>query len=152
MSPLDRLKRVEKNLLDQDEFDHAREIARAIDELHVQQTPSNSPFDPPAPETSSHYKAWAAICEVMREIGGSSWSSAASCPREAAVAAIRSMAAQCSAQPAADERPASTPPLGAIWVDALGYAAGFLHAHDRVAIARELRALGSWLVANAPQE
>lgn len=136
----------------------ARDMQRKLDviiaELRAQMAPTDSPFDESAPANSQHFKTWVAVMDAL-DATGFDWRprTPQTCAKDAAVAAIRSMAAQCSAQPpVADERSAGVPPLGAIWIDALGYAAGFLHAHDRVAIARELRALGSWLAANAPQE
>ena len=72
---------------------------------------------------------------------------------ENAVAAIRSMAAQCSAQPAPDyARPMGVPAIRREQIDALVFANGFMYAKGHEPIADQLAALVGWLRTHAPQE
>lgn len=124
-----------------------------IAELRRQFEPTGSPFDESAPANSQHFKTWVAIMDAL-DASGFDWRprTPKSSAKDAAVAAIRSMAAQCSARPAAvDERPAGVPPLRQAQIGALSYAIGYLEARDRGAVSLELSTLHAWLVANAPR-
>ena len=155
MQTLDSLDNFAAHLVSCNRPGDAMVLRSYINELRPYFEPSDSPCEQGTPEMSAHFRAWSAICEVMREVRGPDWSQAQPvgtvCPRDAAVTAIRSMAAQCSAQPVAG-RPTGVPPLRQAQIGALSYAIGYLEARDRGAVALELSTLHAWLVANAPQE
>lgn len=148
MQTLDSLDTFAAHLVSCNRPGDAMVLRSYINELRPYFEPDASPFDPSA---SQQIKAWAAICEVMREIGGPNWSSAAICARDAAVAAIRSMAAQCSAQPAPAGGPQGVPePVQGL--SSLYYATGYMEGCGRPDVASDLKRIGEWLRTNAPQE
>lgn len=133
----------------------ARQLQDAVAELRPYFEPSGTPEDR-APTNSQHFRAWSAVVDVLNEVRGThrNWGADDSlCPRDAAVATIRSMAAQCSAQPpAADERPVGVPAIPRAQLDALLYAIGYMKARDTAWPTDALLPLYNWLRANAPQE
>ena len=125
-----------------------------IAELRRQFEPTGSPFDESAPANSQHFKTWVAIMDAL-DGSGFDWRprTPQTCAKDAAVAAIRSMAAQCSAQPAPDyARPLGLPAIRREQIDALVFANGFMYAKGHEPIADQLAALVGWLRTNAPQE
>ncbi|AAR89302.1 gp11 [Burkholderia phage Bcep43] len=153
MTPIEKLEQFALRLhaagLDMAHID----LVAIIADLRAQFKPTDSPFDESAPANSQHFKTWIAITDAL-DGSGFDWRprTPQTCAKDAAVAAIRSMAAQCSAQPpVADECPAGVPPLRQAKIGALSYAIGYLEARDRGAVALELSTLHAWLVANAPR-
>lgn len=140
MKAIERLKALHDDLVRRDMYATARDVNNIIDELRRE-----------LPETGVR-AAWCAVVDTLRAVRPD-WDETAGKPSmENAVAAIRSMAAQCSAQAAPpDERPAGVPPLRQGQIGALAYAIGYLEARDRGAVALELTTLHAWLVANAPR-
>lgn len=96
--------------------------------------------------------AFGAVCATLNEAARGWDSDKRFRVDEQAVAAIRSMAAQCSAWPApVADGPTDVAPLRQAQIGALSYAIGYLEARDRGAVALELSTLRAWLVANAPR-
>ena len=136
-------------------LDFAQEMHDIVDELRAQLAPCG-PDGMSAQSNSSHFRAWSAVVDALNEVRGTrrNWGADdALAPRDAAVAAIRSMAAQCSAQPAPDcARPMGVPAIHREQIDALVFANGFMYAKGHELIADQLAALVGWLRTNAPQE
>lgn len=135
--------------------DHSARLRSIIAELRAQLAPCG-PDGKSAQSNSSHFRAWSAVVDVLNEVRGTqrNWGADdALAPRDAAVAAIRSMAAQCSAQPTPDyARPMGVPAIRREQIDALVFANGFMYAKGHEPIADQLAALVGWLRTNAPQE
>lgn len=104
------------------------------------------------PETGVR-AAWAAVVDTLRAVRPD-WDETAGKPSmDNVVVAIRSMAAQCSAQSAPDySRPMGVPAIRREQIDALVFANGFMYAKGHEPIADQLAALVGWLRTNAPQE
>lgn len=153
MKPLDSILDVAAALAAAGSTLSARQLQDAVAELRAQFKPTDSPFDEAAPANSQHFRTWCAIMDAL-DGSGFDWRprTPQTCAKDAAVAAIRSMAAQCSAQTqVADARSAGVPPLRQAQIGALSYAIGYLEACDRGAVAAELYTLHAWFVANAPR-
>lgn len=144
MKAYERLNALHEALLRRHQFATARDIGAIIDELRSEM-----------PETGVR-AAWAAVVDTLYEARPDWAETAGKSSMENAVAAIRSMAAQCSAQELQTLQAQLTPPAGVrplrqSQIGALSYAIGYLEARDRGAVAVELNTLHAWLVANAPR-
>lgn len=140
MKAIERLKALHDVLVQRDMYAQARDVNYIIDELRRELS-----------ETGVR-AAWAAVVDTLSAVRPDWDETAGKSSMDNAVAAIRSMAAQCSAQPmAVDERPAGAPRRRQAQIDALSYAIGYLEARDRGTVALELSTLHAWLIANAPR-
>ena len=141
MSPLDKLHALHDDLVRRNMYATARDVNKIIVELRKE-----------LPETGVR-AAWAAVVDALCEARPDWDETAGKSSMENAVATIRSMAAQCSAQPAPDYvRPMGVPAIRREQIDALVFANGFMYAKGHEPIADQLAALVGWLRTNAPQE
>ena len=115
----------------------------------VELRPYFAPSDEfPAPADSAHFMAWAKIVDVMHEVRPDWNTNGFQSPRDNAVAAIRSMAAQCSAQPAPAIPIAWPEPVTPEQMDALVFANGFMRGHGFDLVSDQLAAVIGWLRTN----
>lgn len=157
MKALEHIEEVAANLTSSGRPALAAKLQDAVNELRSRVAPLG-PDGMMAQHNTSHFRAWSAIVDVLNEVRGCAvnWGADASlAPRDAAVATIRSMAAQCSARPAPDvDSPTGVAPLRQAQLDALQYAIGFLSAGENPREQRaadELDELATWLHTNAPR-
>lgn len=130
-------------------LDFAQEMHDIVDELRPYFEPSESPFDESAPANSQHFKTWVAIMDALDD-SGFDWRprTPQTCAKDAAVAAIRSMAAQCSAQ-AAPAIPIAWPePVAREQLDMLLWVIGYLQGCGYVDAAKSIDATLKWLQKN----
>lgn len=125
----------------------ARELTAAIDELRPYFAPADW-LDESAPSASQHFKAWSAILDVLREVRPGWSNDRSQTPRANAIAAIRSMAAQCSAQPAPAAPIAWPEPVTPEQMDALVFANGFMRGHGFDLASDQIAAVIGWLRKN----
>ena len=145
MTPIEQLAELAADLDTVGRPEHSARLRSIIAELRRE-----------LPETGVR-AAWAAVVDALYEARPDWDKVAGKSSKDNAITAIRSMAAQCSAQElqtlqAQLTPPAGVPPLRHAQIGALSYAIGYLEARDRGAVAVELSTLHAWLVANAPQE
>ena len=133
MTPLDRLGAVRQELFDAGHTAWSVELHKAWLELHATREPDGD-----------YFRAWARIANTLSDVRPGWRDEVCSASAiDSAVAAIRSMVAQCSAQ--------SAPPIPFAWPEpvqgwpSLYYATGYMNGCGRPDVAADLEQIGEWL-------
>lgn len=149
MKAIERLEALHDDLVRRDMYAHARDVIDIITELRPYFAPSDSPFDESAPANSQHFKTWVAVMDAL-DATGFDWRprTPQTCAKDAAVAAIRSMAAQCSTQSAQVIPIAWPEPVAREQLDVLQWTIGYFQGCGYVDAAKSIDVTLKWLQKN----